>query len=38
LGLILRAFDRTLGEQDVAGVTDAVVQHLQARFNATLRQ
>ncbi|WP_018867322.1 MULTISPECIES: phenylalanine--tRNA ligase subunit beta [unclassified Thioalkalivibrio] len=38
LGLILRAFDRTLGEQDVAGVTDAVMQHLQARFNATLRQ
>ncbi|MGM0671105.1 MAG: phenylalanine--tRNA ligase subunit beta [Pseudomonadota bacterium] len=38
LGLILRAFDRTLGEQDVAGVTDAVVQHLRARFNATLRQ
>ncbi|WP_018140931.1 phenylalanine--tRNA ligase subunit beta [Thioalkalivibrio sp. ALJ7] len=38
LGLILRAFDRTLGEQDVAGVTDSVVQHLQAQFNATLRQ
>lgn len=38
LGLILRAFDRTLGEQDVAGVTDAVMRHLQARFNATLRQ
>ncbi|WP_024327920.1 phenylalanine--tRNA ligase subunit beta [Thioalkalivibrio sp. AKL19] len=38
LGLILRAFDRTLGEQDVAGVTDAVVRHLQTRFNATLRQ
>ncbi|WP_018873334.1 phenylalanine--tRNA ligase subunit beta [Thioalkalivibrio sp. ALJ16] len=38
LGLILRAFDRTLGEQDVVSVTAAVVQHLQARFNATLRQ
>ncbi|WP_019626468.1 phenylalanine--tRNA ligase subunit beta [Thioalkalivibrio sp. ALJT] len=38
LGLILRAFDRTLDEQDVASVTAAVVQHLQARFNATLRQ
>ena len=38
LGLILRAFDRTLGEQDVAGVTQAVVEHLASRFNATLRQ
>lgn len=38
LGLILRAFDRTLDEQDVAAVTDAVVRHLQARFNATLRR
>ncbi|MBS3799909.1 MAG: hypothetical protein KGY40_02845, partial [Thioalkalivibrio sp.] len=38
LGLILRAFDRTLDEQDVTAVTDAVVRHLQARFNATLRR
>ncbi|WP_020146209.1 phenylalanine--tRNA ligase subunit beta [Thioalkalivibrio sp. ALJ15] len=38
LGLILRAFDRTLGEQDVASVTDKVVEHLHARFQATLRQ
>lgn len=38
LGLILRAFDRTLGEQDVANVTDKVVEHLHARFQATLRQ
>lgn len=37
LGLILRAFDRTLGEPDVSGVTAAVVEHLQTRFNATLR-
>ncbi len=37
LGLILRAFDRTLGEPDVSGVTASVVEHLQARFNATLR-
>ncbi|WP_018935697.1 phenylalanine--tRNA ligase subunit beta [Thioalkalivibrio sp. ALJ24] len=37
LGLILQAFERTLDESDVAGVTDAVVAQLESRFNATLR-
>jgi phenylalanyl-tRNA synthetase beta chain len=37
LGLILRAFDRTLGESDVNSVTKAVVDELQARFGAKPR-
>ncbi|OOC10863.1 phenylalanine--tRNA ligase subunit beta [Thioalkalivibrio halophilus] len=37
LGLILQAFDRTLDDSDVTAVTDAVVAHLESRFNATLR-
>ncbi|MGM0812896.1 phenylalanine--tRNA ligase subunit beta [Thioalkalivibrio sp.] len=37
LGLILRAFDRTLGEGDVDSVTKAVVDQLSARFGAKPR-
>ncbi len=37
LGLILRAFDRTLEENDVNAVTQAVVAHLESRFGAKPR-
>ncbi len=37
LGLILRAFDRTLDESDVNSVTKAVVELLEARFGAKRR-
>lgn len=37
LGLILRAFDRTLDEKDVNSVTQAVVEQLQALFGAKPR-
>lgn len=37
LGLILRAFDRTLEEDDVQAVTRAVLEHLNARFGAKPR-
>jgi len=37
LGLILRAFDRTLDESDVNSVTKAVVDQLEARFGAKPR-
>jgi phenylalanyl-tRNA synthetase beta chain len=37
LGLISRAFDRTLEEQDVNAVTRLVVEHLEARFGAKPR-
>lgn len=37
LGLILRAFDRTLDEKDVNSVTQAVVEKLEALFGAKPR-
>jgi len=37
LGLILRAFERTLDEKDVNSVTKAVVEQLAALFGAKPR-
>lgn len=37
LGLILRAFDRTLGDEDVTGVITTVLDHLNARLGARAR-
>ncbi len=37
LGLTFRHASRTLTEDDVSAATQAVVQHLEDRFNATLR-